>query len=181
MLYLRRLAAAGRFAAPRAAFPPLRVPDRPPAARAGAADFAGRFAAVEREGDERFAAGVALRRAAPVDAAGRVFGGAAFCVAAFGGAAFGRAASDLGRAVSTFGRAAGSGGRAAFAAGAGTATAPGADAADAAGAAGVLFGRPLRRAALPAASIASKASFASAIRAACGDVRSRRARSFSAW
>ncbi len=47
--------------------------------------------------------------------------------------------------------------------------------------AGGFFGRPLRRAALPAASIASNAAFASAISCECGDVRSRATRSFSAW
>jgi hypothetical protein len=75
-------------------------------------------------------------------------------------------------AGSALGRA-GSAARGGFGAGAGVAEAP--------VAAGVLFGRPLRRAALPAASIASNAAFASAISCEWGDVRSRCARSFSAW
>ncbi|HEX6060402.1 MAG TPA: hypothetical protein VFZ11_15435 [Gemmatimonadaceae bacterium] len=87
---------------------------------------------------------------ADTDAAGR---GALF----FAGSAFGRA---------------GSAARGGFGAGGAGAEAP--------AAAGVLFGRPLRRAALPAASIASNAAFASAISCEWGEVRSRCARSFSA-
>lgn len=84
----------------------------------------------------------------------------------FAGSAFGRGA----------GSAAGGATRAVFAAAGGAAAAAGAPAG-----AGGFFGRPLRRAAFPAASIASNAAFASAISWECGDVRSRCTRSFSAW
>ena len=170
---LRRLLAAP-FTAPRDA--DLREPPAAERAEPFRADDAGEAFRTEPAGFEadRFAGarftGLAdfVPFAAGDFAAGSAlfFAGSGFAISLRTGAGF---------TSSAFARAAGSGARAVFAAAAGTA-----GAAPLAGAGG-FFGRPLRRAAFPAASIASNAAFASAMSWACGEVRSRCTRSFSAW